>query len=217
MAPVSDPRNGIVVPTAPSTLKYAVPVGSTAAVMPMKPLSVNTPPIDQLRLDDRLDVDLRRRRARRGRAGRRCPGGDLKIVMVGGSPGRSSGRNASGIVNVLSCSVVLNISVTLPVALKMLPDVGQADAAARRDAERAGDAVRLDHEETGHLAVGDARVADAERQLAGQVHVEARGLFDASMLRKNPPCTRKISLVVPGHVDDRLADELERRSCTGSA
>ena len=45
IAPVSEPRNGMVVPTAPSTLKYAVPVGSMAAVIPMKPLSVRTPPI----------------------------------------------------------------------------------------------------------------------------------------------------------------------------
>ena len=35
----------MVVPTAPSTLKYAVPVGSIAAVMPMKPLRARTPPM----------------------------------------------------------------------------------------------------------------------------------------------------------------------------
>ena len=51
------------------------------------------------------------------------------------SPGWSSGRKASGIVNVCSCSVVLNITETLPVTLKRLPMPGRprpADAPTLR-------------------------------------------------------------------------------------
>ena len=42
---VNAPSSGIVAPSAPSILRYAPFSGSTAAVMPMKPLRATTPPM----------------------------------------------------------------------------------------------------------------------------------------------------------------------------
>ena len=120
-----------------------------------------------------------------------------------GSPGWSSGRKSGGMMKVFSCSVVLSISDTVPVALNRAPRSGRPmPPPAETVMEPATPTSPLSTSVlTKRIAVAAPKVSRAlplPIETSPVRYMTRLGVGRPEIAMKIPPCSRNSSVVVPG-------------------